>query len=207
VSEDQLRFDRVESPSPAGGVACASCGRAIEDVYYSGNGRTFCAACRTGIEAALASGGRFGPGLLLGLGGAILGGTVYFAVTAISGYELSLITILIGWLVGRGLQKGSGVPGGRRYQVAAVVLTYLAVAGAYLALGLRQGLPEGADPARLVFVSLRLPVAAGLADPPGSLLGLLIIGIGLYQAWQMTRRPVLTLSGPFRIAGPAPTAE
>jgi hypothetical protein len=35
---------------------------------------------------------------------------------------------------------------------------------------------------------------------PQNLLGLVIIGIGVYEAWKITRRRPLKISGPFRIA-------
>ena len=144
MADDQLQFDRVESGAPqsGGSVVCTSCGSPITDQYYSANGKVFCLRCKGGIEAAIGARGNLGRGILFGLGAAFIGGVIYFAVTAISGYELSLITILIGWLVGRGVQKGSGAIGGRRYQVAAVLLTYLAVAGAYMGLGIRQAIRD-----------------------------------------------------------------
>ena len=41
-------------------------------------------------------------------GAAILGAILYFAVTAITGYEIGLVAIAVGWLVGRAIQKGTG---------------------------------------------------------------------------------------------------
>jgi len=237
MADEPLQFDRVESAAEPGAVVCVSCRTTIADAYYSASGKVFCARCRDNLAAALGNRGRFGRGLLWGLGGATLGGAIYFAVTAISGYELSLITILIGWLVGRAIQRGSGALGGRRYQVTAVLLTYLAVAGAYFGLALRAAVrdrplreassipaADSADtgpapvarPARpagslrtlvtLLGMSIALPIVTGLSHLPGSLLGLLIIGIGLYQAWQMNRRPEIALQGPFRIGPGDPSS-
>ena len=48
--------------------------------------------------------------------------------------EIGIVAILIGWMVGRAIQKA--LPGGgmRRYQVLAAVLTYFAVGVAYMPL-------------------------------------------------------------------------
>jgi hypothetical protein len=257
VADEELQFDRVDSTSAPGTVVCSSCQSPIADAYYSANGKVFCRRCKAGIETALTARGNFWRGILFGLGGALVGSIVYFAVTAITGYELSLITILIGWLVGRAVQRGSGAIGGRRYQLAAVLLTYLAVVGAYFGLAIREfGRDHAARPVALadsakatsptraadsataesspaatdsssrldrsgnnpavkpslakgllvaLMVSLTLPIVAGLSDLPGSLLGLLIIGFGLWQAWQMNRKPRLEIAGPFQVGPPEPS--
>ncbi|HEV8356013.1 MAG TPA: hypothetical protein VGQ17_04510 [Gemmatimonadales bacterium] len=220
----------------------------IADAYYSANDKTFCAGCKGRIESALAGEGNFGRGLLFGLGGALLGATVYYGVAAVSGYEIGLIAILVGWLVGRGVQLGSKGPGGRKYQIAAVGITYLAIAGSYVALVVRearshrpaaavtagvatdrdstiaanQALREKPDssaagppasPTRALLIGLALtlvlPIVAGLSNLPGSALGLMIIAIGLMQAWRMTRKPEIRILGPFQIgsAGPAAGVE
>src|SRR5437773_5905049 len=129
MADEILQFDRAERIDPPPGVTCTSCHRSIPDRYYSLAGRVLCAECAGKIEAALAHPGQFGRGILLAIGGGVVGGAVYFGVAAISGYEIGLIAILVGWLVGRGMQRGSGAAGGRRYQIAAVVITYVAIAG------------------------------------------------------------------------------
>lgn len=47
----------------------------------------------------------------------------------------------------------------------------------------------------LVVIFLGGPVFMGMESP----ISLLIYGFGLYQAWQMNRRPVITMSGPYDI--------
>jgi hypothetical protein len=200
LSDDSLQFDRAERAAPPGAVICASCKNPIHDAYYSLNGRTFCGRCKSQIEAALGREGDFGRGLLLAIGGGIVGGAVYFGVAALSGYEIGLIAIVVGWLVGRGMQMGSGSVGGRRYQIAAVAITYLAIAGSYFALAMRGGSAPGRLTASLLALAVALPIIAGFANPPGSFLGLLIIGIGLMQAWRMNKKPDLRIQGPFQIA-------
>jgi len=140
----ELQFDRFEptsdatssaTPSNVEGIVCAGCGVAMLDEYYSLRGKSICAKCRAAVEARLARSRTpkaFGKAFVFGLGGALAGAVVYYAVDALLGLQLSIITILMGWLVGRAIQKA--LPGGgmRRYQVLAVVLTYFAVGAAYL---------------------------------------------------------------------------
>ncbi len=199
MADDTLQFDRAERTEPPAGLTCTSCHRPIVDRYYSFAGRVLCDDCARKIEAALAHPGDLGRGILLAIGGGIVGGAVYYLVAAISGYEIGLIAILVGWLVGRGMQRGSGATGGRRYQVAAVVITYIAIAGSYAAFALR-GSP--ASWSTWIIALAAAPLFAGFANPPGSLLSLLIIGIGLLQAWRMNQKPRLQVDGPFQVAPP-----
>jgi hypothetical protein len=54
----------------------------------------------------------------------------------------------------------------------------------------------------LFVMAFALPILAGFSSP----IGLLIIGIGLYQAWAMTKRAVVELTGPFSVGPPATNA-
>jgi hypothetical protein len=55
--------------------------------------------------------------------------------------------------------------------------------------------------ALLAFAAL-LPFFAGLEN----IVGLLIIGIGLWQAWKMNQRKTLEITGPFRVGSPPASA-
>jgi len=71
--------------------------------------------------------GLFIRGLLFGIGGALLGLALYTAVGIITGLEIGLVALAVGWLVGKSIVTGSKGRTGRRYQIAALVLTYVAV--------------------------------------------------------------------------------
>ena len=49
---------------------------------------------------------------------------------------------------------------------------------------------------------LALPFLGGFAN----ILGLVIIGIGVYEAWKINRRVPLVIAGPFPAPAPGPTA-
>ena len=142
----ELQFDRVastaevandETASNAEGIRCSACGSTVLDEYYSAGDKPICATCRASIETTRATSRTakaFGKALAFGLGAALAGAAVYYAVIALLDLEIGIVAILIGWMVGRAIQKA--LPGGglRRYQVLAGVLTYFAVGVAYLPL-------------------------------------------------------------------------
>ena len=66
-------------------------------------------------------------GLLFGFGAAIVGMIFYAGFTILTGIYIGYVSLAVGWLVGKAIMLGSKGIGGRRYQIAAVVLTYAAV--------------------------------------------------------------------------------
>ena len=80
----------------------------------------------------------FTRGLLFGIGGAILGLILYAAFGIITGWMIGYVSLAVGYIVGKAIKMGSGGIGGRRYQIAAVVLTYAAVSMAAVPIGISQ---------------------------------------------------------------------
>ena len=110
------------------------------DTYYTSGGRLICTHCADRILAT----GAPEPGTqgllraaLFGAGAALLGTIVYFAVLALSGYEIGLIAVGVGWLVGKAVRKGGYGCGGWKLQVLAVGLTYCSIVGSYVPLAMR----------------------------------------------------------------------
>ena len=126
-----------------------------------------------------------------------------------------------------------GGRGGRRFQVLAIALTYLAVAFAYAPIAVKGALKDRAEshasasaedaaaaakPAKsaaslvtalavLVGLILALPVLVIVGSMPSGLISAAIIFFGMKQAWNMTSVPALQITGPHRIAAPpAPSA-
>jgi len=238
---EDLQFDRVETTDPSGDpaalptVTCAVCGRSVGASYYTANDKPICASCRDAVTSAAATPRSAGPLLLaglFGLGAAVAGAAIYYAVIAIANLEIGIVAILIGYMVGWAVRKGAGGRGGRRFQILAVALTYWAVGLAYAPLafkgvaGDRRGSAEtvlgdslvqtgpvggnvsGADAARMVgpllLLVFALPVVAIFRSLPFGLISALIIFIGMRQAWQLTAAPGLAISGPYNVGtGPA----
>ena len=73
---------------------------------------------------------------LFGLGAAIAGCALYAVVAIVTGLELSLISIVIGYMVGKAIRHASGGLGGRPQQILAVLLTYFAITTSYIPVGI-----------------------------------------------------------------------
>jgi hypothetical protein len=73
------------------------------------------------------SGGRFAAALGLGAIAAVLGAGLYFGIAALTGYELGLVAVVVGVMVGAAVRRGSNGRGGTRYQLLAMFLTYSAI--------------------------------------------------------------------------------
>lgn len=125
-------------PADAGssqqGVTCIGCQRTILDKYYDVNAQPVCESCRNQV-AQHAEVPRGWPVIaracLFGFVAALLGAILYYAVIAITDFEIGIVAIAIGYMVGYGVRMGTRGRGGRRFQVMALVLTYWAVGLAY----------------------------------------------------------------------------
>jgi hypothetical protein len=202
---EPLQFDSAEPAGTATALTCANCGAAISESYHMLNQTVLCERCRTALEAAVTTppdAAEFTRALVFGLGGAALGAAIYYAVLVITNLNIGLIAIAVGWLVGRGVQKGSGNRGGVRYQLLAVALTYAAVAATYLPPALEYLRTEGLEVpvGTLVMFALQAPVTIGVQ----SIISLLITGFALYQAFIMNRKPALVFSGPYKVGAQPP---
>jgi hypothetical protein len=195
---------------------------------------------------------------LFGFLGAIVGAAVYYAVLAITGWEIALVAILIGYIVGWSVRRGARGHGGRRLQLMAAGLTYFAVGLAYVPIAFKgavdsekvsadslaadstrpsplpppvsPSVPAATDtappisavkpdatPARnmgmllgfgaFIMLVFALPVMAIMNSLPSGLISALIIGFGMFQAWQMTARTAAEVTGPYKVgAGPLPAS-
>lgn len=147
---EPLQFDRVVTnsgsdvpPSPV--VVCAGCKVRIQTQYYDVNGASLCGTCRAAAAAAAETPTGIAPLLksaAFGAGAGVVGAAIYYAVIAIAHLEIGIVAILIGYMVGYSVRKGAGGRGGRRFQVLAAVLTYLAVALAYAPLAIQQSMEQ-----------------------------------------------------------------
>ncbi len=146
--------------------------------------------------------------LAVGLVAGAIGSTLYYLVDRLTGYQLGLVAIAVGFLVGRGVRWGTGGRGGVLYQVLAVALTYVAIAFSFLPYVLeRMDRVTGCGPScptssLLIPFMLALPIQMGIGSP----FLLVIFGIGLWEAWKFTAPVPLAITGPFQAAPPPPPA-
>lgn len=191
-----------------GHVVCESCARALE-------------AERTGGSRM----GRVVRAVGAGFGAAVLGALLYYGISALTGYEFGLIAIVVGFGVGAAVRWGSNGRGGWAYQALAIALTYLAIVSTYVPPIIKsiRELPSQTATADAGVSNVSAETDANAADrtPPSAgrfalaiglllviacaapflagfqnIIGIVIIGIGLYEAWKLNRRTPFDISGP-----------
>jgi hypothetical protein len=200
---DSLQFDRAEKP--VADAACTTCKRPLGATYYQANGVVICELCRAAIEAEWNAGttaSRFLRALGWGLGAAALGAVVYFAFPLITGFQLSLIAIGVGYVVGRAVRKGSGGRGGPAYQALAVFLTYTAIVFSYGLFIVKE-----ADAITFDAFVMLIPFLYTIPfrDVGSNILNVIIIAIGLYEAWVLNKPGALSITGPYHVGGATPS--
>jgi hypothetical protein len=204
-----LQFDRAEFKGDPVPVTCGSCGGAIRSTYYQVGQALTCEECRWRIDADATSGspiGRFLKAGALGFLAAGLGAGLYYAVRALTGYEFGLIAIVVGLFVGGAVRMGSAQRGGVPYQLLAMFLTYTSIISTYIPYmveGYQKQTADGASGPVVNLIILAVVVAIAFAAPFlmgfENVIGIVIIAIGLYEAWKINRKPDRTVTGPFRI--------
>jgi hypothetical protein len=131
---EPLDFEHAEYAEQPAGVECELCGKNIPDYYYQVSGKTMCKHCQPKIAAELARTPRFWRAAGFGSLAAIAGSLIWYGIIAATGYELGLIAIVVGLMVGGAVRKGSGGTGGLSLQLLAVFLTYTSIVSSYTPL-------------------------------------------------------------------------
>jgi hypothetical protein len=232
---EPLQFDAAVHADPsAEATRCANCRSPIVDRYFAAGGAILCASCKSALERTLsapATAGGMVRAVLFGLVAAVIGAAIYLGVLA-TGWEIALVAILVGWIVGWAVRRGAGT-GGRRFQLLAVALTYLAIATAYAPVMLSMStdktstasdstsrshaaaaasttattahtVPDehtgfGMSAFYILVAVVASPVVVIAKNFPSSILTLIIIGVGLRQAWRMNARVSIAISGPHQL--------
>jgi hypothetical protein len=255
-----LQFDRAEF-TESKLLKCSTCTEKIQNQFYQINGKTVCETCRGHAEALMTSGSgarRFIRALVFGSIAGAIGSGIYYAIQAATGYQIGLIAILVGFMVGAAVKHGSDGRGGWVYQCLAVFLTYTAIVSSYVPMIISEinqqnsqaaltadadgdfvdskgestqpkakktnvqpkaktasapapltpdepAFSENAEPVGfvgaiialclLIALMYAIPFLAGLQN----IVGLIIIGFGVYQAWTMNQRMQTEIKGPFRV--------
>jgi hypothetical protein len=253
-----LQFERAQFDGASSQPGCSVCKTPLYGSYFEVNGHTVCEGCCYTLREAGPAGSRAGRVLraaAAGSGAALAGAILYWGILAATGYEVGLIAIVVGFAVGKAVNRGARGRGGWAYQTLAIGLTYLAIVSAYVpqivteimklkpaeqvqtaaqagptAPGSVPASSEGAPATQaanpdagpaatdaaaaegkpvgvgtlllalgaLLLIACAAPFLAGLQN----VIGLVIIGIGMYEAWKLNRRLPLVITGPHALASP-----
>lgn len=211
------QFATAEYAQP-GAALCKSCGKSISGGFFRVNGVPVCGSCTQRIRDQLPvdSHTAFVRGIGCGVGGAVLGLALYVGFALATGWIVGFVSLAVGYIVGKAVVFGSGGVGGRRYQVAAVLLTYIAVSMAAVPIAISHHMkqnsaqqPEASNPATaaqpkmhplkplgvLVGIGLASPFL-DLADPAHGVIGLIILFVGIRIAWRLTASRTVSIVGP-----------
>ena len=133
------QFSTAEYAGTPGIDCCRFCGQAVGGQYYRIKSAMACCNCAGKLEGSIPrnSHALFVRGLLCGVAAALLGLILYAAIgILLEGFVIAYMSFGVGYLVAKAMMLGSKGTGGRRYQLAAVVLTYAAVSMAAIPMGL-----------------------------------------------------------------------
>jgi hypothetical protein len=245
--KDELAFDRAEfATAEDAAPSCALCKRPLGSSYFTVNAAITCEDCHHLIATQVkeSRGARaFFRAAAFGAGAAVAGSIAWYAVARITGMEIGLLAIAVGWAVGKAVRKGARGPGAKRYQALAMLLTYLSITGSYVPLVWKgvtdvqaekpavtatasspsttttattapttdAASPSAAAPVRAegfvvmvltVVVVLGLSLVAPFLGGASNILGIILIGIALYEAWKFNRAAALLMDGPLRTEAP-----
>jgi hypothetical protein len=222
---ETLQFRKVETEDAAQ-HRCALCARGFAGDYYHVAGAVTCPPCaQSRLAGQQLRGGwpELGRAALFGTGAAIAGSLLFVIVSWAIHMRFGLLAIVVGVMVGKAVLLGSRGCRGRRFQILAVLLTYGAITTSYIpeivtgiaqAQVKRQNAQKAAGqpvtvsgvrkitPAQLVvglvaIVTLSLIAPFLLLTQGTGFIGLIIIGIGLMQAWRLTQPDDAAIMGPY----------
>jgi hypothetical protein len=236
TTDEAIDFERADVPDAIEGEApsCGICGGTIGKSYYEIGGRMSCPGCNARLSSELTNAfslKTFLRAVMYGGGTAIAGSFVWYWFGKLTGYNLALIAIGIGIIVGLAIKKATGGIGGKRYQALAMFLTYSAIVWTHVpdiveelrkaptaqvqateqtgvapVPSVQEPPPPAVDPGApptlgqfalaWIFV-FGLAYAVPFLRGVQGIIGLLIIAIGLYEAWKYTRGVSIPIAGPF----------
>ncbi|HTM43914.1 MAG TPA: hypothetical protein VL137_03110 [Polyangiaceae bacterium] len=234
-----LSFDKASySTNKDEGPPCANCNGPLGEQYWHWQTKTVCEKCKRLLTETLdasQSKKAFGRAVLLGGATAFACGIAYAIFVGVTNYQLAIVTIGIAFLIAKVIRRCSLGIGGRKFQILAVALTYLASAMGYAPAVLsamkdgakqesaehatasgaagqvddeKSGKASVAELATGIVYIFGVIMAAPFLVASQAPIGLLIVGFALWEAWKLSRGLPIALDGPYR-AAPAtgPPAE
>jgi len=167
LSSDIPQFSTAEYQHIPGTERCRLCNNLIASDYFRVNGLMACPQCASEARDGQPRDSHvaFSRGLILGIGAALIGMIVYATFTIITGWYIGYLALGVGYLVAKAIKKGSKGLGGRRYQIAAVLLTYAAISLAAVPIGISYAIKHAETKTQAPTQQSDAAVADGDAAP------------------------------------------
>jgi hypothetical protein len=159
--------------------------------------------------------------------GAALAGCILYAIPLVKGFQIGIVALAVGWMVGKAIRHASYGTGGRAQQILAVALTYFAISMSFLPAAYlirathavearsaaksesappvvhdqvtttKETISPGKAISGLLVFMVISPFLELKSSPVGGLISLFILFIGLQRAWALTARHEIIVSGPY----------
>jgi len=146
---DVPQFSTAEYAHIPGTERCRICAYPVSGEYFRVNSQMACGKCaaqaRDGQPAD--SHAAYLRGLLLGAGAAVVSLVLYATFTIVTNFYIGFMSLAVGWLVAKAMMRGSHGMGGRRYQIAAVLLTYFAISLAEIPIWIAASMKDSSPKA------------------------------------------------------------
>lgn len=182
------------------GLVCVECSKPItsKDEYTiigtSKNGeveRVLCPDCQTALREALDQ-ETLAPNipfaLLAGLLGAVVSGLIWYYFVTITGIQFGLVSVLMGWLVGKCVVWGSGNKRGKSLQLLSLFLTVVAIIFSEYLIFNHYFTEEFGSGYGNISLSDFLSLYRVYFTQDTGFLDLLFFGIALWQAYRVPRK-------------------
>jgi hypothetical protein len=191
----------------SGTKLCTICANPITSDFYRVNLQVACGKCAAAARAGRPVEGRaaFSQGMVFGIAGAAVGMVFYATLTVVTHFYIGYAAAAVGLLVGWAIRKGSNGVGGPRFQVAAALLTYLAISMSAIPViivqhSMASDFSLSSELGNLAVMGLASPLFELLNGFQG-LIGLLVLVIAIRMAWKMTGARRLMVDGPHIVLG------
>jgi hypothetical protein len=216
TSKGVPQFATAEFAPNSPTMTCATCRSPFTGAYFQINGANACPGCTRKIQAQTPtdSPAAFMRAFAFGIAGAVAGFALYVVFALLTGLVIGWVSLAVGFIVGKAMSFGSRGVGGRRYQVAAALLTYIAVSMSAVPIAIHQmrahrpqiqsnamAAPASApiNISKAIGVLALLGIASPFLDlqsPVHGLIGLVILFVGIRFAWRFTAGRTVAVSGP-----------
>jgi hypothetical protein len=146
----------------------------------------------------------FARAILYGIGAAIAASLLYALFTIVTHIQIGYAALAVAWMIGKAIMAGSGQRGGRNYQIAAAILTYLSVSMSAVPQILWTLHQKGHSFGKINLNGLLVISWYGVASPfleltegLGGIITLIILVVGIRAAWRLTSANNNTAHHPF----------